>query len=384
MKKYLLLLLITSTLMVANSWTFKGNSVAYIQTQDNSGTADIGSDESTFNDFGIQIRAKNRHLFADVGVQVELTGLYSNDDFSNRRIQNMGNINNGIPRGFGGAVTQAYFTYGVDNTSLKIGRQRLPKFLSPFAFTEAWQPLKNSFDALVIINSDISNTTLLYAGVTKSNGTNGADMGAFNKLNKNGDIVHMLTAKNSSLQDLVLTGSIYYAPDFTTKDALNIIWADAQYHYQDYAIAFQAGQILDMTNTDATTALGAKIGGKYDIFDASLSLSYVNDGTMKLQNLGTGVKTPLYTQLILNQGHIKSNDTTVVLRVSSKLWGGKLGFAFDFTKDHSDAKDNYNEIDITFKKKLIASTTLFLGYMRADTTNSDANNRLRTWVRYNF
>jgi len=384
MKKIILLSFIGSTLLLSSSWTFKGNSVAYIQTQDNSGSAEIGSDESTFNDFGIQIRAKNENLFSGVGAKIELTGLYSNSDFSNRRIQNMGNIEEGVPRGFGGAVTQAYFTYSFDNTSFKAGRQRVPKSLSPFAFTESWQPLKNSFDALLLINSDIPNTTLLYAGITKSNGTNGADMGEFTKLNENGDIVHMLTAQNQSLTDLTLTGSLYYAPKFTPKDTLNILWADVKYHYQGYDLAFQAGQILEIANTTATTAIGAKIGSRYDIFNASLALSYVNDGTMKLQNLGTNVKTPLYTQLILNQGHIKSNDTTVVLRMGAKVFGGKVGVAIDFTKDNSDEKDNYNEIDLTFKKKLIASTTLFLGYMRADSTNSDANNRLRVWVRYNF
>lgn len=269
---------------------------------------------------GVQLKASTKNIFADVGAGVELTGMYSSGDFSNLRIQNVGNENETTTlRESGGAITQAYLTYGFSNTSLKVGRQRVPKSLSPFAFTEGWQPLKNSFDTLLLINSDIPNTSLIYAGITKANGTNNADIGEFNDINENGNVVHMLTAQNKSIENLTITGSFYYAPNFTSKDDLSIVWSDAKYIYNDYTLAFQAGQIQSMSSTTATNAIGAKIGGKYDIFDASLSFSYVDDGTIKLQNLGTSVKTPLYTQLILNQGHIKSNDTTVVLRVGTKV-----------------------------------------------------------------
>jgi len=389
MKKSILLAMVLSSLSIADAWNFKGNAVAYIQTQDNSGTTDFGSDESTFNDFGIQLKATNHSLFDTIGAGIELTGLYSNNKFSNLRIQHAGNSESGTPRESGGAITQAYLTYGYLNSSIKAGRQHLPKSLSPFAFTETWQPLENSFDALLLVNTDISNTAVIYAGVNKSNGSNSADIGSFNKINQNGTLVHMLTVQNKSIENFIVTGSFYYTADYkvdTTIDNLSILWGDAKYLYNNYTISVQAGQIQKMENTKETNAFGMQAGTTYNIYNASVSLSYVNDGTIKLQNLGTGVKTPLYTQLILNQGRIKSNSSTVVVRLGAKVLEGKLEIAYDFTKDYSEAKIDYTEFEVTFKKNLTQQTKIFLGYMYADldAKNMDPNNRFRVWVKYNF
>ena len=37
----------------------------------------------------------------------------------------------------------------------------------------------------------------------------------WSRINENGDAVHMLTAQNKSIAGLTLTGTYYYAPDFT-------------------------------------------------------------------------------------------------------------------------------------------------------------------------
>ncbi len=65
----------------------------------------------------------------------------------------------------GGWIGEAYLTYGIGNTSIKAGRQTLPKSLSPFAYSENWNVFENTFDALLIVNTDISNTTLVGAWV---------------------------------------------------------------------------------------------------------------------------------------------------------------------------------------------------------------------------
>lgn len=64
---------------------------------------------------------------------------------------------------------KAFITYQMGNTTAKIGRQHLD---TPLAFTEKWNIAANSFDAAVLINSDIENVTLIGAYVGKGNGGN--------------------------------------------------------------------------------------------------------------------------------------------------------------------------------------------------------------------
>ena len=67
-------------------------------------------------------------------------------------------------------ISQAYLTYGIGNTSIKVGRQELPKSLSPFAFSEGWNVFKNTFEAALVVNTDIPDTTLVGAYVNRANG----------------------------------------------------------------------------------------------------------------------------------------------------------------------------------------------------------------------
>jgi hypothetical protein len=72
-------------------------------------------------------------------------------------------------------LSQAYITFrgcgtALDKTTFKIGRQYLD---TPLAFTENWNLAPNSFDAIVAVNSDINNVTLVGAYVGKGNGTFG-------------------------------------------------------------------------------------------------------------------------------------------------------------------------------------------------------------------
>jgi hypothetical protein len=64
-------------------------------------------------------------------------------------------------------VSQLWIAASLGNTTAKIGRQELN---TPFAFTEKWNVVKNTFEAAVLLNSDIPNTTLVGAYVGGSNG----------------------------------------------------------------------------------------------------------------------------------------------------------------------------------------------------------------------
>jgi hypothetical protein len=416
MKKGLLLSVIASSFVFAGGvvvpppaepepamWTFGGQLVGFVQTDDNWGADDLFTqddvdtaavDGDVTADFGVQLRA-NGNLGYGFGVGFELNGVTTlgleNEGYGAMQFASNPLQTNGTITGTGAWISQAYLTYVMDNTTVKVGRQELPKALSPFAFSESWNVFKNTFEGAVVINSDLPDTTLVAAYVTRSNANGvGAVMGEFNELNPDNDVM-MLTAQNKSIENLTLTGTIYYAPEmFATEDVM-ILWGDAAYAMGDYYVAVQGGTVTGDGLPVETTGFGGKIGGTFGMFGAEVAYSSVDEGTVAIHNLGTGVKTPLYTQMILNQGYIKTDSDTVVVRASADTEYGKFGIAYDISTYNASlaATNEYTELDVTYSTKIGESTELFAAYvMQTDDARvaplDDTQSTVRVWARYNF
>ncbi|MEA2048415.1 MAG: hypothetical protein U9O64_08235 [Campylobacterota bacterium] len=441
MKKIVLLSVVASTMIMAggdiapvepvvevvaveeaSSWNFTGQGVAFMQTRDSLGTA-AGLDSGLFSSattavgLGMELGATNSNLFWGIGTGVKVAGILAGNDELDWTDTNFGNQ-------YGAGITEAYLTYGFDgaDTSIKVGRQTLPKSLSPFAFSEGWQMFKNTFEAALLVNSSIPNTALVYAWVRRANGSVNAlpagavfpwissqydGLGDFQKMNQN-DGLHMITAQNKSISNLTLTGSFYYGPNHTSNlgvpnggDTM-VLWGDATYKADMFTVAVQGGQISP-DGLDDTTGFGAKIAGNLGMFDLSAAYTSVDDGAVRMANFGTSVKTPLYTQSILDQDVIALDADTFKIAAGMKALGGKFGLAY-INADLGNAAmpavmypgivsgaGTYDEIDFTFKTKtLIEDTTVFAGYVYqnddryAGTAVPEQQNFVRVWARYNF
>ena len=413
MKKTLLLSVVASTMIMAggdiapvepvveapvveeaaSNWDFSGQAVVYYQTVDAHGNGSLFEQESSKAAAGIQLGAVNKDLFAGIGAGFELSGISSvglERDIVSGMVQNAdGDLT-------GGEITQAYLTYGIGNTSVKVGRQTLPKSLSPFAFSEGWNVFKNTFEAALVVNSDLPDTTLVYAYVTRRNNSVGA-LDTFKDF-YGSDGVHMITASNGSIGGLTLTGSYYMLPDALGNglDA-DAIWGDAKFKVSDYTVAVQGGVIGGDTLED-TTAFGAKIGANFGIFNASVAYSSVDDGSLDIANLaGAGVKTPLYTQAVLNQNTIKRDSDTIKVTGSVKALGGKVIAAY-INSDLGDTAHasvfgqgnggagTYQEIELMYKTTIGQNTKVFAAFINQndDRQVDDSQNFVRFWARYSF
>ena len=71
-------------------------------------------------------------------------------------------------------ISQAYVAYTAGKTTAKVGIQELN---TPLVFTEKWNVVKNTFQAVVLINQDIENVTLVGAYVGKGNSLDGTSGG---------------------------------------------------------------------------------------------------------------------------------------------------------------------------------------------------------------
>lgn len=369
----------------ASAWAFKGQAVAYTQTVDNSGNDSIFDGETTYSSVGLQLGAVNKDLFAGIGAGVEVSGIVSDNNAGFYT----GGGNGGLTSG---GITQAYLTYGIGATSLKLGRQTLSKSLSPFAYSEGWQVFKNTFDAALVVNTSLPSTTLVYAFIKNANSSVGANLNedSFQAVNGS-DGLHMITAQNKSISGVTLTGTYY-----TAKDAADIIWGDAKTKFGGLSLAVQGGQI-DPEVGDAGTAFGVKAGYNFGMFTAMAAYSTVSEDDVSFSNV-TGVKSPLYTQTVLNyvsQYAARPGSDFVKVGGTVKALGGTIkAFYGAGTNDLDAAKGDYSEFDLMYVTKLTKNLKVFGAYVYTDDdqfTQATAtgakpseNNFVRFWARYSF
>jgi len=418
---------------VLSNWDFSGQAVLYYQTMDKFGAVDLFSQESGRANAGLQLNAVGKFDYG-LSVGAQLTGLgtlgLQNEVVSNIMQSADGNLN-------GGAVTKLYMAWSNEANTIKIGRQELPKSLSPFAWSEGWNVFKNTYEAALYVNTMIPSTVLVGAWVAGANQNgvgawdgngnwfmnSGSNLNEFNDVNGD-DGIFMVTAQNKSINGLTITGSAYYAANLLdnmnnkaadlegqpypvgTGDATMILWGDIAYANADFPVTFaaQGGQVDIGNDTTNTTAFGAKIGANYNVFGLTAAYSSVDDGTSGLFNVG-GVKTPLYTQMILNQGFIRSDADTILVKATAKALGGKFIAQYGMTTMNErdllgvTSDVDYNEFDFIYKTKVWNdSITLLAAYVSQDLSDKvinddngdqivispDVNNVIRFWARYNF
>jgi hypothetical protein len=417
MKKALLLSVIASTMIMAggdiapvepvveveapapSGWTFTGQGVVYYQTADTWGAGaanpdNLFSQESSSANAGVSLKAENKDIIGGLGAGVKLVGVgtlgLEEDVVSNVMETADGTLN-------GGAITELYLTYGIGNTLVKVGRQELPKALSPLAFSESWNVFANTYEAALVVNSDIPNTTLVGAWVRSANSQ--ADLGDFNKLN-NSDGVFMLTGAYAT-DAFNVTGTGYYAQDFAVND-LYAAWVDAGFNISDFNIGAQAGYISDISDVDNTYALGAKFSGTFDPVTVGAAVTWVNDGDTGVVNLGGGravdswstifgdnalyTTSPLGSNVMFNS----SDATSVLAKVGVDLPVGHLCVIADYSSIGNNSvrisEGDFYEGAIAYNV-VLGDLDLTAGYVYQNVdiaSVDDDTNVIRVVARYNF
>ncbi|MDQ7060309.1 MAG: hypothetical protein Q9M43_03980 [Sulfurimonas sp.] len=349
------------------------------------------------------------------------------------------------------ALTKIFIAKQIANTTFKAGRQELPKSLSPLAYSEGWNVYKNTFDAIIAINTDLPKTTLVGAYVT---GGTGMSLGTTSdivtqtsagKVDVTG-AAYMITAQTKLIPMTTLTVSYYDLKDVgknltpnsrvaaalgstnvlptRTSIGADAIWVDAQIALPaSIKLGLQGGKVspdstlntktaLGAVAMDDTTAYGAKLSTK--ISGVSLKAIYTTVDAVatgkvgvSVQNTGTGIKSPLYSQMMYNQNMISLDADTIVLGVGYDA--GSIGkFAVNYgmtTMGNTNQSANtgitgdtdYNELDLVYKVKAGGVQYFAIAAIRdidnggTMNTTTSLNNRnmtkdtvVRFWARYNF
>jgi uncharacterized membrane protein YgdD (TMEM256/DUF423 family) len=330
---------------------------------------------------------------------------------------------------------EAFINYKTGNTNIKIGRQELD---TPLAFTEKWNATANSFEAAVVVNSDVPDTTLVAAYVAKGNGagvnavagsnvfgtvnTYNSYMGYADVDTRGGAVAVGAINKSLSFMPIQVWG--YHIPQVA-----NALWAQADASVKDMGPLNQAslqliaasigtqGKTEDVLKTlgktDDTQALAAKVAVGAGMFSAYAAFSQTSEGNIPVANTATNYKkTKLPTASIFSDGMVAAQPDTTAFKVGAgaKFDGiGTLAVSYGSytvgkndgyfnpvtnstgTIAHNSNKDiDATEIDVVFKTKIkdIDLAAMYIGldntYVPGGVSGTEKNDIVRLVATLNF
>jgi imipenem/basic amino acid-specific outer membrane pore len=311
-------------------------------------------------------------------------------------------------------MNEAWVAATVGKTTAKLGRMELD---TPIAFTEKWSIEKNTFEAAVLINQDIPDTTVVAAYVGNSNGVNNnglmgndgnshavlamggvvASDGKFTTLGQSG--AYALGVINNSWKPLTVQGWYYDLPNYAKA-----YWLEADLNIK--GMMFGAQYMSGKVNADdlgvATTSDLAKSSGTYavmagyemkDVFTAKVSYSDTSKkGAIHGGNIVGSGQSKLYTEAWWNYGKITQADTqSYNVTIESPVNGlFDLGVYYTDADQKAAAGDNdLTELTVTVGKSF-GPADLTLAYINADiktpTTYGDdeTSNTVQAYITVNF
>jgi hypothetical protein len=295
---------------------------------------------------------------------------------------------------------------------------------TPNAFTEKWSIEKNTFEAVVVINQDIPDTTLVGAFVGNGNGTEnfgqnlqsntqtlGLAMGAV--VNQNGqfstygsDGAYAAGVINNSFKPLTVQAWYYDVTRIATS-----LWLQADLSMEGILAGAQYNQMeadsnVGGANVKNNTAYAIMLGfdAMKDMFTAKIAYSDTNDdGTLGHVAFNTATnaataQSKLYTEAWWNYGYVTTRDTSAIkVSVTSPVNGMfDLGVYYTDTDQSNNATlgttdRDLQEIALTVGKSF-GPLDATLVYMNIDANdqnldtngNSSAYNMIQAYLTVNF
>jgi len=295
-------------------------------------------------------------------------------------------------------------------TTAKIGRMELD---TPLAFSEKWSIAANTFDAAVLINQDLPDTTLVGAWVGKGNGVNA---------------LSPLSAAHSNVAAVGLDGFMGDKAKFGTyvdggayaaaivnnsfKPATLQAWyynvvnvADAYWLQADINCELVKGLTIGAQYTDIDTkgfaaafndssAYAFKLG--YKVSDAlTVSAAYSdadNDGALKIANTATNnlvaAQSKLYTEAWWNYGYVGAPGAESV-NVTAEYNAGIAKIAAYYTSVDNDitgSTANLDEITVTATKSFgpLDATLAYVSTDADDQNTGSQYNTVQAYLTLNF
>jgi len=294
--------------------------------------------------------------------------------------------------------SEAWIAATLGKTTAKVGRMELD---TPLAFSEQWSIASNSFDAAVVLNQDLPDTTLVAAWVGKGNGTTSAPLGAAQVVAPNGEMstfavdgAYAYAIVNNSWKPLTVQAWYY-----DVVRAAQAFWLQGDLNMEGVVLGAQYAQMNTsgyLKSYDDSSAFAVKVGYEAENFSISGAYSATEeDGFLDVSNVATGhgmgSQSKLYTEAWWNYGYIGQADTTAY-NITGTFDAGMVGLGAYWTATSNDTTDvDMNELTLEVTKSFgPLDTGLYYIYTDADDQNinedgdAEAYNTIQVYLTLNF
>ena len=322
---------------------------------------------------------------------------------------------------------EGYLQFKYKNTTFKGGRQKLN---TPMAGADDARMLPNLFEAYVLINSDVEDTTLIAAHVTKfAQGTFGrvynggvlaatSGYSAVDSRDQVGKFVNMGTYAVGSKTDGVTVLSATYSGiknlklqlwDYYAHDILNVLYGQADFKWNcllsDSVKPFAAAQFIKENDIGDKLAgkvngfyWGVKLGAKVENFTAYIAYSKTSENDAGDGSLENAIITPWGGMPAFTQGmvtrHMFIAGTKASKLAASYNWKALgpnlktvLYYAnFDMAKYNGYTSDDASEtgFDVIYYPELVENLQLRLRGNFANDFNVNTAGDTVGWNEYRF
>ena len=251
---------------------------------------------------------------------------------------------------------ELYLAYTAGKTTVKIGRQELN---TPLAFTEKWNVVDNTFDAAVLLNNDLPDTTLVGAWVGKDNASTTLNTtvnngGKFSNFGEKG--AYAAGAINKSLP-----GTTVQAWYYDVNHVADAVWLQADAKLMDNMIelgvqyANMDPKHVTYSDTDIYAVKAAVNVANSNIYAAYSSAS---------DNNGNGIAQAN------NFSNVATNDKSMIYTALGSI----------YMDGENTTKSDTDAWKIGASTKMVPGVTLSASYGEAET---DGNNNAADKAEYN-
>ena len=359
---------LTTGAMAEVTTDLSGNAKIYYETIDADGAAKglFEQDAMTSGQAAVSVEAKGKAGVLGYGLKytaIDTLGL-ENNLVSGVRVANSG------PDALSTVhfAEKAFITYKMGNTLAKVGRQHLN---TPLAFTEKWNIAANSFDAAVLINSDIESVTLIGAYVGRSNGNFGSVVSAggnFGTFGTSGYRTH------AGVVSLVGDGAYAFAAlakptkelgvnawYYNVQGIADAVWLDANYAIGGvklgaiYAQMMTKGQTSTFADTKGFAVKAGSKVGPVNLFAAYSSIDDDKQSILPIANVATGFKkTKLPTAGVYNDGVIVAHPGSNTFKIKAAMPVGAVKVTAQYISTSNDIHEgkDADEFDLIVGTKV--------------------------------
>ncbi|MDD3463747.1 MAG: OprD family outer membrane porin, partial [Sulfurospirillaceae bacterium] len=246
----------------------------------------------------------------------------------------------------GSVLSEAYLNYAFGKTNVKVGRQFIG---TPLLAGSGSRIIVQSFEGLTVVNTDLPQTTLTAAVVTKfAARTDGAGApGKFDELSVEHDKAYTFLAVNKSIPNVTLTAQYLTIGDSgtaATDDGYKDIYLEIAYASKagsfDYGLAANyLNTNYDLSTKDSGTMYGVMANmGKGDL-KGFIAYSVVGDDGSVVNGIGSAAQ-PMYAKGVSYFAGYYNDDSksvSVDVNYNFKAIGLLAGARYTDVKDDNAA-----------------------------------------------